>query len=106
VTGTVRVPEIRPGLDIPAEAAISFHYLDTLVHGWDVAAALGVPFEPVGELARVVLEVAERVPAGPGHRGPGGAFREVRELDGEGTSEFHRALALLGREPGWGAVSS
>ncbi|MDH6138548.1 MULTISPECIES: TIGR03086 family metal-binding protein [Kitasatospora] len=96
----LRIPEIRPGMDIPAETAISFHYLDTLVHGWDAAVTLGLPFEPPPELVRAVLAVAIRVPAGPDDRRPGAAFRGVLTLD-TGAPEFHQVLALLGRDPGW-----
>jgi uncharacterized protein (TIGR03086 family) len=97
----LRIPEIRPGLDIPAESAISFHYLDTLVHGWDVAATLGLPFEPAPELGRAVLAVAARVPAEPnGDRRPGAPFGRVLTPDA-GAPEFHQALSRLGRDPAW-----
>ncbi|GAA1977964.1 TIGR03086 family metal-binding protein [Kitasatospora viridis] len=95
-----RIPEIRPGVDIPADIAISFHYLDTLVHGWDLAATLGLPFEPPAELAQVLLAVAGKVPAEPADRGPGKFFAEVREAEQEADA-FDRALALLGRDRSW-----
>jgi uncharacterized protein (TIGR03086 family) len=101
----LRLPEVRPGLDIPAETAISFHYLDTLVHGWDVAATLALPFEVPPTSAQVLLEVAARVPADPAGRRPGAAFREVLALDDPQASAFQRALALLGRDPEWRSVS-
>ncbi|MCC9311352.1 TIGR03086 family metal-binding protein [Kitasatospora sp. RB6PN24] len=99
----LRLPEVRPGLDIPVETAVSFHHLDTLVHAWDVAVTLGLPFEPPQEQARAVLAVAARVPAGPDDRRPGGSFGGVL-APGAGASEFHRALALLGRDPAWQPV--
>ncbi|MFE9427621.1 TIGR03086 family metal-binding protein [Kitasatospora sp. NPDC006697] len=103
--GPFRIPEIREGVDIPADMAISFHFIDTLVHGWDLAAALGLPFEPPAELAQVGLVVAEQVPAGPEFRGPGRAFSEVLELEEEQPAAFHRTLALLGRDRNWTAAA-
>ncbi|GAA2136320.1 TIGR03086 family metal-binding protein [Kitasatospora kazusensis] len=96
------IPEIRVGAEFPAELAISFHYLDTLVHGWDVAAALGLPFEPAPELSRVLLAVAAKVPATPEYRAPGAQFGRVHAVD-PAAPAFQQALALLGRDPGWAA---
>jgi len=36
------LPEINPQLRFPAEQAIGFHLVDYVVHGWDVARALGL----------------------------------------------------------------
>ena len=35
------LPEIRDGMRFPAETAIGFHFLDYVVHGWDVARSTG-----------------------------------------------------------------
>src|SRR5207248_7081929 len=42
------LPEISARLRFPAAQAISFHFIDYVVHSWDVAATLGLParFEP------------------------------------------------------------
>ncbi|MFG3050991.1 TIGR03086 family metal-binding protein [Kitasatospora sp. NPDC048239] len=100
------LPEIRADGAFPLRQAVGFHLLDTLVHGWDVAAALGAPSGVAAavdgdqRLAAVLLSVAELVPAGPQDRAPGRAFRERREPGG-GAGPFDRALALLGRDPAW-----
>ncbi|MFI6847028.1 TIGR03086 family metal-binding protein [Kitasatospora sp. NBC_00085] len=100
------LPEIRDGGPFPLRQAVGFHLLDTLVHAWDVAAALGVPkgiAEAVdGEerLAAALLSVAGLVPAAPADRAPGRAFRERRQ-QADGAGPFDRALALLGRDPAW-----
>ncbi|MEV7777719.1 TIGR03086 family metal-binding protein [Kitasatospora sp. NPDC088351] len=103
------LPEIRAGGTFPLRQAAGFQLLDTLVHGWDVAAALGAPsglvaaVEADRPLAAALVAVAELVPAEPQDRGPGRAFRERREPGGLAGSAgpFDRALALLGRDPGW-----
>ncbi len=35
------LPEIRDGARFPATMAIGFHFLDYVVHGWDVARSIG-----------------------------------------------------------------
>ncbi|GAB2737910.1 TIGR03086 family metal-binding protein [Kitasatospora kifunensis] len=96
---TLALPEIRPGHLFPATQAIGFHLLDTLVHGWDLAATLGVPFDCPPDLAELLLWIAEQVPVDPEVRGPGRAFAPVRPVGAD--SPFDRALLLLGRDPRW-----
>ncbi|MBD0692673.1 TIGR03086 family metal-binding protein [Streptomyces sp. CBMA123] len=101
------LPEIRDGGPFPLAQALGFHLVDTLVHGWDVAAALGGAERLVAAvdgddaLADALLAVSEAVPDTPEARAPGRAFRPGLAPDGEGR--FDRALALLGRDPAWKA---
>ncbi|WP_051970031.1 TIGR03086 family metal-binding protein [Kitasatospora azatica] len=108
------LPEIRRGVDFPATHAIGFHLLDTLVHGWDLAVTLDLPFDCPPELARPLLRVAQQVPADPATRAPGRSFAPVLpEAGTAGTAEateipdaagpFEQALRLLGRDPAWRA---
>ncbi|MGW2871411.1 TIGR03086 family metal-binding protein [Kitasatospora sp. NPDC001119] len=98
--------EIRDGGPFPLTQAVGFHLLDTLVHGWDVAAALGTQAALVAAvdgddaLATALLTVTEAVPNTEEHRAPGRAFAPGLEPGG-GTGRFDRALALLGRDPAW-----
>ncbi|WP_380277855.1 TIGR03086 family metal-binding protein [Kitasatospora purpeofusca] len=100
------LPEIRDGGPFPFDRAVGFHLLDTLVHAWDVAVALGSPARLVAAveedpaLAGTLLAVAGAVPAGPADRAPGRAFAAVRAADAA-AGPFGRALALLGRDPAW-----
>ncbi|MFJ3788026.1 TIGR03086 family metal-binding protein [Kitasatospora sp. NPDC090091] len=100
------LPEIRADGAFPLRPAVGFHLVDTVVHSWDAAAALGVGAGVAAavagdpRLAGALLAVAERVPAGPADRAPGRAFRERRET-AAGAGPFHRTLALLGRDPAW-----
>jgi hypothetical protein len=43
------MPEIRPGYGFPATLAIGFHLVDSVVHAWDVARAIGETVTPDGE---------------------------------------------------------
>ncbi|MEU3559573.1 TIGR03086 family metal-binding protein [Kitasatospora sp. NPDC006786] len=100
------LPEIRDGGPFPFTQAVGFHLLDTLVHGWDVAAALGTADGLVAAvdgddaLAAALLTVTEAVPNTEEHRAPGRAFGPGLEPGG-GDGRFARALALLGRDPVW-----
>ncbi len=94
----VTLPEL--GLTVAAATAQRMHLLDTVVHTWDVAAALGRRHRPDDELVAAVSAIAGRVPAG-GRTGPGAAFGPVRPGPGasEGADPWAAALARLGRDP-------
>jgi uncharacterized protein (TIGR03086 family) len=95
-----RLPEIHPEMRFRGARAIGFHFLDYVVHGWDVAASLGVPAAYDADLLDAAAEVARtEVPEGPARERPGAAFRPSLVLT-EGSTE-DRLLAVLGRDPGW-----
>ncbi|MEC3956684.1 TIGR03086 family metal-binding protein [Nocardia sp. CDC153] len=93
------LPEVRGGIVIPAPLAISFHFIDYIVHAWDVARALGVPVEFDEDLVSAGLPVAEAVPGGAFREEPGASFAPA--VDVAGASGLDRILAVLGRSPGW-----
>jgi uncharacterized protein (TIGR03086 family) len=101
------LPEIREDSTFPGRIAISFHFVDYVVHAWDVAATLGL--DPVGgsgevgldaELVAAALPVAQRVPDDAESRAPGRAFRPSLRT-GPDDPALHRLLRLLGRDPAW-----
>jgi uncharacterized protein (TIGR03086 family) len=92
------LPEVRSGGAFPGSVAISFHFVDCVVHAWDVAATIGVPWEPDDELTAAALRVAEQVP--DEGRGPGAAF-ERRVPPPADAPPHDRLLGLLGRAPSW-----
>lgn len=95
------LPEIHPRATFAAPRAIGFHFVDYVVHGWDVAAALGIPAEYDDDLVAGAAEVAVReVPLGPSRERPGAGFRAPFELTGHASAE-DRLLAFLGRDPRW-----
>jgi len=95
----VLLPEFA-GRRFPLHVVIGFHLLDTLVHGWDVAATLGVDVNYDDDLRAAAHVQAQRVPTGAARTAPGAAFAPVLVSAEEATSWDH-TLALLGRDPRW-----
>lgn len=93
------LPEFSAGTEFPGRQAISFHFVDYVVHSWDVAKALGLTVEFSPGLLDVALRVAEAVPGGESRRVPGAAFAPA--VAGPGGSTLDRIVAILGRTPGW-----
>jgi len=60
----VRLVEIASDATFPAQAAVRIHLLDTLVHTWDVATALGERHRPEQVLLDLVSAGAQQVPGG------------------------------------------
>ena len=96
------LPEITRDLMFPARQAISFHFVDYVVHSWDVARTLGLPVDLDPALVDAALRVARAVPGGDARLEPGAAFGPVVDWPGgAGGSGLDRIVALLGRSPGW-----
>jgi uncharacterized protein (TIGR03086 family) len=93
------LPEFKRGLMYPGPQAVSFHFVDYVVHSWDVARTLGLPvrFDPA--LLDVALSVARSVPGGDARLAPGAAF--APEVAWSGGSRLDQIVALLGRSPDW-----
>jgi hypothetical protein len=92
----VLLVEISEEMRFPVATAVGFQLLDTVVHNWDVATALGLPHRPDDELVAATLAVARRVPDGPNRRVPGAAFAPARSAPE--VDDWARALALVGRD--------
>jgi uncharacterized protein (TIGR03086 family) len=95
------LPEVRGGVTLPAETGLSFHFVDYVVHSWDVARAIEVPVSFDDDVLAAVLPIAESVPDGANRTAPGAAFQPG--LTPTTGSTFDRVLALLGRSPSWTA---
>jgi|ERR1022692_786496 uncharacterized protein (TIGR03086 family) len=94
------LPEITSAMTFPGVQAISFHLIDYVVHGWDVARSLGVPYQVDDDLAKVALQVAELVPGGERRLIPGAAFAPVLTAP-QDADTLDRTLLILGRSPAW-----
>lgn len=93
------LPEFAAGPSFPARQAVSFHFVDYVVHSWDVARALGLEVHFSGELLDAALQVARAVPGGEARLAPGAAFSPaVAWRDG---SPLDQVVAVLGRSPDW-----
>lgn len=94
---SVLLPEFD-GNRFPLETVIGFHLLDTVVHGWDVAASLGHRVDYADELLEAVRQVAELIPDGDFRTAPDAAFGPILATESTG---WERTLALLGRDARW-----
>ena len=93
------LPEFGDGAVFPGEMAMGFHFVDYAVHGWDVAASLGVPYELPADVVAAVLPLALFVPDGDFRTGDGAPFAPA--VEPSGTDDFDRILRHLGRRPEW-----
>ncbi|MEV0226529.1 TIGR03086 family metal-binding protein [Streptomyces sp. NPDC050704] len=108
LTREFTLPEISTSIRFPARTAIGFHFLDYVVHGWDVARALGVTLEADEEAVEAALVFALRVPDDERRHSPAALFRPALSPASD-AHPLDLVLTTLGRTPGWAppaAVSS
>ena len=94
------LPEFGPDAVFPGSIAMGFHFVDYVVHAWDVAASLGVDYELPEHVLAAALPLVLAIPDG-----------DVRDLEnvpfdravqsGGGADDFSRILRHLGRDPQW-----
>ena len=94
------LPEFGPGAVFPGAQAIGFHFVDYVVHGWDVARAIDAPFTLSSEVISAVLPLVLAVPDGDFRNAPNSPFGPAIEA-GEGVGDLDRMLLHLGRSPSW-----
>ena len=99
LAGEFVLPEISPKLRFPAAEAIGFHLVDYVVHGWDVARALGQAYDLEPDVLAAALTIAQAVPDGERRRRPGAAFAPRAAAASGGP--LGQIVALLGRRPDW-----
>lgn len=94
------LPEFSRDRTFRAARAIGFHLLDYVVHGWDVARSLGLPYDPGPDVLAVALPIAEAVPVGEARTAPSSPFGP--ELPpATGADPLDRILTTLGRPAAW-----
>jgi uncharacterized protein (TIGR03086 family) len=91
----VRLVEISADRSFLPGTAVAFQLLDTVIHTWDVATALGREFAPDPQLASTTLALARLVPQGEARLGPHAAFAPV--VTAAADDDWTLALALTGR---------
>ncbi|MDQ3431064.1 MAG: TIGR03086 family protein, partial [Actinomycetota bacterium] len=91
----VLLVELSDTIRFSVPRAIGFQLLDTLVHTWDVATALGESFHPDEHLVEATLALAAQVPEGPARDLPNSQFAPA--LAPNGADPWDHVLALLGR---------
>ena len=92
--------EISPVLRFPAAQAISFHFIDYVVHGWDVARSLGLAYQPEPDLLAAALPVALAVPGGEARKRDGAPFAPGVAVPAQ-AGLLDQIVATLGRRPSW-----
>jgi uncharacterized protein (TIGR03086 family) len=92
------LPEISTDQPFPGRLALAFHLVDYVVHGWDVASALGVGFELPAEVLQAALEIARQVPDDAQRLAPGAAFAPGRPVPAD-VGALDEILLRLGRVP-------
>ncbi|TJZ54696.1 TIGR03086 family protein [Streptomyces piniterrae] len=104
------LPEIRDGIMLPATTSMGFHFIDYVVHSWDVAASLGRSVEFDADILARSLPIAEAVPGGKAREAADSAFAPILERPDllerpQEATTLDRILALLGRSPEWPSVA-
>jgi uncharacterized protein (TIGR03086 family) len=91
VTATAVVVELS-STPLPMEQLVAAQLIDTVVHTWDIAQALGVDFTPPPDLRTATAAIAAALPDRA--YGPGRAFSAPLPCDGD---TWQQTLALVGR---------
>jgi uncharacterized protein (TIGR03086 family) len=94
------LPELGSGATFPGSMAIGFHFVDYVVHGWDVARTMGQPFELPADVAAAALPLAFVVPDGDFRTSDSAPFGPAIPSM-EPANDLDRILAYLGRSPQW-----
>jgi uncharacterized protein (TIGR03086 family) len=104
LTRSIWMPEIRPNAVLPGAIALRAHLLDTVVHSWDIAAALGdaerADFDD--DVLEEVWSMAVGIEDGDTREASGFFGRSaVDDATLRGLSGLPRIVAWLGRVPNW-----
>ena len=92
------LPDFSPNAVFPGALAIGFHFIDYVVHGWDVAKSLGMAYTLPDEVVDAALPLALAVPDGDFREMPEAPFAGV--VDIPSATNLDRILRHLGRDPG------
>jgi uncharacterized protein (TIGR03086 family) len=93
------LPEFTTEQKFPGHQAISFHFIDYVVHSWDVAKTLGITVTFTPDALEAAQTVARIVPTGAPRLAPGAAF--APDIPWSGDNPLDQVVALLGRSPNW-----
>ncbi|QFZ16256.1 TIGR03086 family metal-binding protein [Saccharothrix syringae] len=81
---------------------VGAHFVDNLVHAWDLRRALGLDGTLDAGMAEAAHRMALRYPSTPDVRGPGAAFAMPVDVPADAPIT-DRLVGLLGRSPNWSA---
>jgi uncharacterized protein (TIGR03086 family) len=94
-----RLPEVSTAVEFPAAQAMSFHFIDYVVHGWDLARSIGTSLTLDQPVLAAAWEVARQVPDTARSR-PGSPFKPKVAVPPD-TPLLDQIVAILGRSPDW-----
>jgi uncharacterized protein (TIGR03086 family) len=94
-----RLPEISTTVEFPAVQAMRFHFIDYVVHGWDLARSIETGLDLDQPVLAAGWEVAQQVPDTARSR-PGSPFAPKVAVP-PGAPLLDRIVATLGRAPDW-----
>jgi uncharacterized protein (TIGR03086 family) len=97
---TIALPEFGPGATFPGAVAIGFHFVDYVVHGWDVARSIGAHFALPDDVVGAVRPLVLVIPDGEYRSMEGAPFGPAIAAP-DGATELDRILSYLGRSPDW-----
>lgn len=86
-----------PAMGMPMAVLAHMFLVDMVVHRWDLARAVGEPYEPDVEAVARALDFTERMVETGRKRG---AFGPPVAVPGD-APPFDRLLGVIGRDPGW-----
>jgi uncharacterized protein (TIGR03086 family) len=89
------------GNELPAAFGLSLHVLETYVHGWDLAMALGRPFTPSPGLTERARAAAATIITDEA-RGPDRPYGPAVHV-AAGADAVAQLIAFTGRDPAWSA---
>jgi uncharacterized protein (TIGR03086 family) len=94
---------------LPLPIVAGMHLVDTLVHGWDVAATLGTQADYAArvdaDVVAAALAMAEQVPDDQSREAPDAPFGHAVAAPAD-ADPWTRTLTLLGRDPAWTAATT
>lgn len=99
------LPEFGRDVSLPGRIAMGFHFVDYVVHGWDVAATIRLPFTLPTDVVAAVLPIVMAVPDGEFRNATGAPFARSLEHSDDGD-DFAGILRHLGRNPSWARTSA
>lgn len=88
------LPEFSAPHRYPGRVAIEAHFIDYVVHGWDVARSLGLRFQPDPEVTTEALRIASAIKTKP-------PFFQPAVPVPPGAGPIDQIVAMLGRSPTW-----
>jgi uncharacterized protein (TIGR03086 family) len=102
---SLALPEFGPNATFPGAIAIGFHFIDYVVHGWDVAESLGVAYTLPDDVVDAALPLALAVPDGDFREMADAPFARAIDVPAAtSTAKLDRILRHLGRSPDWAGL--